>query len=270
MQEITFTFDLEDHRKYKNNNLSNIEKNCYQILNWLNNKSIKGTFFVVGDTAKKLSNLVKFIYQNGHEVASHGLDHTHLVNLNKRKFFEDVYKSKSILEDLIGNNIIGYRAPFFSLYPETKWAIEILTELKFKYSSSIIPKNSFTKSFPGVSQKPFLWNSELIELPMVLGNILNLKFPTIGGIYFRYIPVTITNAAIKNDYLLWTYMHAYDFDKDEKFCLIHGTSYIGSFLLWCNRRNTYRKLNYFLENYKTETFKNRIKKLNKKEMYLYK
>ena len=57
----------------------------------------------------------------------------------KNEYKDDVYKSKSLLEEIIGKPVIGYRAPDFSIVDDTLWALDILSNLKFKYDSSIYP-----------------------------------------------------------------------------------------------------------------------------------
>jgi peptidoglycan/xylan/chitin deacetylase (PgdA/CDA1 family) len=47
-----------------------------------------------------------------------------------------VRRCKAVLEDLTGKEVVGYRAPSFSI---TDWAINILQELGFTYDSSAFP-----------------------------------------------------------------------------------------------------------------------------------
>ena len=55
--------------------------------------------------------MVKEIHERGHEVACHGYDHQVIFNQTKEEFRDDVKRAKSILEDLTGKKVIGYRAP---------------------------------------------------------------------------------------------------------------------------------------------------------------
>ena len=43
------------------------------------------------------------------------------------------------LEDLVGAEVIGYRAPTYSIVKKTLWALDILLEQGFRYDSSIFP-----------------------------------------------------------------------------------------------------------------------------------
>ena len=51
---------------------------------------------------------------------------------------EDMKKSKTVIEDIIGKEIFSYRAPSFSLrYENRKAFYQNLAEVGYKYSSSV-------------------------------------------------------------------------------------------------------------------------------------
>ena len=109
---------------------SRVEKNVNLILEQLNQREVKATFFVLGWIAERYPRLIKKIYNEGHEIACHGYNHELVYTLSPKKFSDDVSKAKIILENIIGEKIIGYRAPSFSI---TEWAFEILISLGFEY-----------------------------------------------------------------------------------------------------------------------------------------
>ena len=63
--------------------------------------------------------MAKKIADAGHEIASHGTNHDRLHRLNAESFREDLLASKHLLEDQTGQKVIGYRAPTFSIVPQT-------------------------------------------------------------------------------------------------------------------------------------------------------
>ena len=82
--------------------------------------------FILGKFARKYPDTVKRMHEEGHEIACHGYDHVEIFKQSKVQFRDDVYKSKSLLEDLTGTDVVGYRAPDFSIIEDSIWALEIL------------------------------------------------------------------------------------------------------------------------------------------------
>ena len=70
------------------------------ILALLDERRIKGTFFVLGWVADKVPQLVKRIAALGHEVACHGYSHELIYRQTPAVFAEETRRSKSLLEDL--------------------------------------------------------------------------------------------------------------------------------------------------------------------------
>ena len=138
-RKLCFTVDLEDHREIKDFKTARYEKNTESIIFWLEENSIKSTFFIVGNLVKSIPNLIKSIAENGHDICFHSYKHTPLTIEKIEDFIQETSYGKKLLEDLIGKQIIGFRAPCFSLTKKTVWAIDILSSIGFKYSSSTIP-----------------------------------------------------------------------------------------------------------------------------------
>lgn len=262
--ELTFTFDLEDHRP--NDALpKRYDAITYQLLEFLEKRKIKATIFTVGSLAEQDPEIVKTAHKAGHEIAHHSYDHTVLTKQSPDEFREHTKRGKDILEDITGEVIKGYRAPVFSLTPDTIWAIDILKELGFEYSSSVLPTSNPLHGFPGLPLEPFQWSNGLIEIPAPIGKIGPKDMPYLGGFYFRYLPFGIIKEKMKkaaNDQSLWTYCHPYDFDGKEKNWKIKGASDLVSLLLWFNRKNTFKKMEQLLSAceplppFKNQSFKN--------------
>jgi polysaccharide deacetylase family protein (PEP-CTERM system associated) len=250
-KDLTFTLDLEDHRPDESQPLRYpfIMEN---ILAFLEEQKIKGTFFIVGTLAENDPELVKRIHTQGHEIAHHSYDHTTLDKQTPDEFRAHTKKAKQILEDVTGEEIIGYRAPVFSLTKETLWAVDILKELGFAYSSSVLPAANPLHGFAGAPETPFLWKNGLLEIPAPVGKIGPCTLPYLGGFYLRYLPFALVKQQISkasDNNSLWTYCHPYDFDPDEKQWRVKGASTPVSLLLWFNRKHTFRKLEKLAANY---------------------
>ena len=97
------------------------------ILDILKEEKVKATFFCTTTFAQNAPDVMQRIIDEGHEVASHGCDHTN-------PCAEDVSKSKPILEDLTGQKIVGYRQP--RMFPVSDEDIE---HQGYKYNSSLHP-----------------------------------------------------------------------------------------------------------------------------------
>jgi len=118
--------------------------------------SSKGTFFVLGWIAERYPDLIRRIHKEGHEIACHGYAHQLIYSQSKEKFREDIKKSKAILEEIIECEVMGYRAPSYSITNKSKWAFEILIEEGFKYDSSIFPIRHDFYGMPNAPRFPFI------------------------------------------------------------------------------------------------------------------
>ena len=181
---------------------SRLLPNLLKILNLLEEKKIKATFFVLGWIAERFPDLVLMIKQQGHEIGSHGYAHQLVYKQDEKSFEEDVKKSKDILENIIEEKILGYRAPSFSIIPSCFWAYNILAKLGIKYDSSIFPVRHLTYGIPDAPRFPFTINldggNKIMEFPLSTVRIFGQNFPVGGGGYLRLFPYAYTRWSIKN------------------------------------------------------------------------
>lgn len=115
--------------------------------------SIHSTFFFTGYIAKKFPELVKMIQPAGHEVACHGFTHeiTRAFDLlTYEEQVEHLSKSKKILEDISGQEVIAFRAPALRVNRFTPVA---LNEAGFRIDSSVASQRfDMFLSFGGVEK----------------------------------------------------------------------------------------------------------------------
>jgi len=182
----------------------------------------KVTFFILGWIAEKLPHLVREIHARGHEVASHGCNHELPDQLSADELKQDLTDSKKLLEDLIGAEVVGYRAPSFAV---TDGVLKTIEDSGYLYDSSYnsfgmhgrygkISLNGAGRN--GIARKT---SENFFELP-----ISNLKFvgqtlPWGGGGYFRLMPVKVFNWGIKsiltkNDAYVF-YAHPWEIDPNQ-------------------------------------------------------
>ena len=107
------TIDVEDYfqvsafethipRESWNSIHCRVENNIERILNLLEEKHIKATFFTLGWIAERYPEMIRRIIDNGHELASHGWGHARVSDLSPAEFKEDIIRSKNLLEDVGG------------------------------------------------------------------------------------------------------------------------------------------------------------------------
>jgi polysaccharide deacetylase family protein (PEP-CTERM system associated) len=192
------------------------------MLNIFEKNQIKATFFFLGWIAEKHPALVKETIRRGHEIATHGYAHKLIYNQSKVEFDEDIYKAKSILENITGKSVIGYRAPGFSITPDTEWAFDILAKHRIKYDSSIYPGKRFYGHYEKFKREPVIVKTpytEIIEFPQSIVDFGVLKLSCFGGGYFRLFPKSIffmmAGIIERSERPLIVYIHPRDIDTHQ-------------------------------------------------------
>ena len=218
------------------------------LLDLLDETGARGTFFVLGETAEAAPALVRGIAARGHEIASHNHSHRALEALGPAGLLAEARRARALLQDLSGQAVAGFRAPYFSLTPRTEWAAEVLREAGHAYSSSVLPARGFMHGHPGAPRRPFAWPGGLIELPAPVARLGPMHLPALGGMYLRYLPgwdLRRMLARLEGP-LAWTYCHPYDIDAAEPLRLSREVGAVSSLFLLMNRGATLRRLRAML------------------------
>ena len=147
--------EATQNSNFKTQNLKEVNSLTHDLNNSLTQK-VHGTFFVLGWLAERYPDLIRRIKDEGHEIACHGYAHKLIYHQSKEEFREDIRRAKGILEDIIGSEVIGYRAPSYSITNKSRWAFEVLIEEGFKYDSSIFPIHHDFYGFPSAPRFPFI------------------------------------------------------------------------------------------------------------------
>ncbi|MDD2518493.1 MAG: polysaccharide deacetylase family protein [Bacilli bacterium] len=264
-----FTIDLEEYYccnlgnndVLKSSAISTIEKNTDNLLNLLKKHNVKATFFVLGSIAELYPEIIKKIYVEGHEIASHGYGHELVYSISKEEFKADIVKSKQILEGIIKEPVNGYRAPSWSITEKSLWALPILEQCGYKYSSSIFPIKTFLygiKNAPKIPNYPVINNKQLkiLEIPPSSHNFIFKELGFSGGFYFRVFPFFLIKWLIKiknkNGIPVVCYIHPWEIDPETPKLELKGFDKI---IHYYGIKKCYNKLDKLLSDFKFTTIK---------------
>jgi polysaccharide deacetylase family protein (PEP-CTERM system associated) len=233
MIEHHFTVDVEEHfqvaalepvvaRDSWDALESRVEANTRRILDLLARSGAHGTFFTLGWVAERHPQLVKAIAAGGHELASHGWDHRRVTTLTPDEFRDQARRSKRVLEDLAGHEVLGYRAPSYSIVQGREWALDILLEEGYRYDSSLFPVRRPGYGYASGARDPH-WLARaagrLAEIPPATIRRAGVNLPAAGGAYFRLLPYGLTAAGLRDAErrgIAGTfYVHPWETDPDQ-------------------------------------------------------
>jgi polysaccharide deacetylase family protein (PEP-CTERM system associated) len=200
------------------------EASTRKLLALFDASGIKATFFVLGWVAQRSPELVREVQSAGHEIASHGWSHKLVYNQTPGEFREETARAKSLLEDITGTQILGYRASTYSITRRSLWALDTLCELGFQYDSSIFPIRHDLYGIPDAPVRPDRITApgggSIIEFPMSTASFAGIKVPVSGGGYFRLLPYGLTRAGLRKlnqqeERPFVFYLHPWEVDVDQ-------------------------------------------------------
>lgn len=166
-----------------------VERNVDRILELFDRHGVNATFFTLGWVAERYPELVRRIVDQGHELASHGMSHVRVTQQDQAAFRDDVSRTKALLEDVSGRQVIGYRAASYSIGAENLWALDVLKETGHSYSSSIYPIKHDLYGMPDAPRFAFRpFDDDFIEFPVTTVRIGQKNLPCGGGGWFRLVP----------------------------------------------------------------------------------
>jgi polysaccharide deacetylase family protein (PEP-CTERM system associated) len=222
------TFDIEDwyNCDFISNNFNwdehevRIYDSVEKILLELEKRDLKGTFFCLGWLAEKHPEVIRTIHSKGHHIGCHSYQHELSFRFDREGFKRDTHKAKKLIEDVIGEPINAFRAPGFSITEQNVWALEVLTELGFKYDCSLFPAKhdyggftSYGKAEPAILK---LSNGkQLKEFPINIHYVLGKNVVFSGGGFFRFFPYQLIKYWSSRTSYLMTYFHPRDFDPNQ-------------------------------------------------------
>ncbi|GAB3036046.1 XrtA system polysaccharide deacetylase [Bowmanella dokdonensis] len=235
-----------------------VDGNTRRLLDIFSRHGVKSTFFVLGWVAERYPELIKEIHAQGHEIASHGYAHRRATEQDRQTFLADVRRSKNHLEDLLGEAVIGYRAPSFSIGYSNEWAFEVLAELGFSYSSSTYPVKHDLYGTPDWPRFAYQRAEQIMEIPIPTLKMMGRQIPIGGGGYFRLYPYALTHYLV-NKYLdkekqpYSFYFHPWEIDADQP--RLNNASAKSRFRHYVNLQHTESKLDRLLQDFRWSTMK---------------
>jgi polysaccharide deacetylase family protein (PEP-CTERM system associated) len=199
-----------------------VERNCDAILALFAEAGVKGTFFTLGWIAERRPAMMRRIAAQGHEIASHGWDHARVFTMDRAGFAADLARARAVLEDVTGAQVIGYRAPSFSIDARNPWAHEALAEAGYRYSSSVAPiahDHYGWREAPRFAFRPVA-GADLIEIPVTTVEWAGRRMAAGGGGFFRLFPYALSRWALhrvnRHDARpVLTYFHPWEIDPDQ-------------------------------------------------------
>ncbi|MFC3094607.1 DUF3473 domain-containing protein [Alteromonas sediminis] len=235
-----------------------VDRNTHKLLDLFAEHEVKSTFFTLAWVAQKCPDVIRRIVDEGHELASHGLAHQRINTMNKQQVKEDIFTSKAILEDIGGVQIVGYRAPSFSINGSNEWAYDILVDAGFTYSSSTYPIEHDLYGVPDWPRFKYTRPEGIIEIPIptIVKQSKNIGIG--GGGYFRLYPYWLSKRRI--DTFMRTesepysfYFHPWEIDPDQP--KVQGASFRSNVRHYINLKKMEGKLIRLLKDYQWGTMK---------------
>lgn len=178
---------------------SRVVANTGAVLDLFEAAGVKATFFTLGWVAERHPALIRRIVAEGHEIASHGWDHSRVFTLDADMFRSDLRRAHAAIADAAGVAPTGYRAPSFSIDQRTPWAHRVLAEEGYAYSSSVAPiahDHYGWRAAPRFAFRPVA-GSPLIELPVTTVEVGGRRMAAGGGGFFRLLPYAFSDWAIE-------------------------------------------------------------------------
>ena len=110
-----------------------------RILEFLDQRDLKITFFIVGQDALIDANrpALRAIADAGHEIGNHSFHHEPWLHLySVEELNEEMQKAEDAIESATGVRPVGFRGPGFSLSPAT---LSVLHERGYQYDATVFP-----------------------------------------------------------------------------------------------------------------------------------
>ena len=232
---------------------SRIEKNLEEMLAVLDSFSVKVTFFWLGWLAERHKDLVCMCRDAGHEIASHGYAHVLAYKVGPDDFRDDITLARNILENIIGDQVRGFRAPGFSITKKAPWAFDVIKESGYQYDSSVFPAS---RGHGGIADSPLgpyfieTRSGHLLEIPMSIVEILGHRTSLFGGGYLRLANKLMIKWGIDKLQTagrpLIVYLHPREIDPDQPHLPL---SMLRQFKCYVNLNSTLPKLKWLCKNY---------------------
>ncbi len=230
-----------------------VEENTDRILALFADKDIRATFFILGWVAERCPGLVQRIVEGGHEVASHGWQHTRVNTQEPDAFCSDIERTRKLLQDISGQPVLGYRAASYSIGESEKWAWDLLADAGYQYSSSIVPIRHDLYGIPDAPRFPFATaGGRLLEIPVSTVSMGGRNINCGGGGWFRLFPYSFSRWALRRVNMTDAqpaifYFHPWEIDPQQP--RPANVNFKTRFRHYLNLEHTYSRLQHLLDDF---------------------
>ncbi len=202
---------------------SRVCRNTDKLLAIFSEAGVHGTFFVLGWVAERFPALVRRIHDAGHELASHSYAHGLVYDATPEAFRADLRQARAAIQRATGVQVVGYRAPSYSVTERSLWALDVLVDEGYEYDSSIYPIRHDRYGIPGWPRhihRVERSGGSIWELPGSTVRRAGINLPIGGGGYFRLLPYGWTRAGINRLNAVEGrsavfYIHPWEVDPDQ-------------------------------------------------------
>lgn len=198
---------------------SHVERNCRNLLDLFSEHRVTVTCFFIGWVAERYPELVREALGRGHEIASHGYSHRLVYEMTEEEFLHDAMRSKAIIEDITGRQVLGYRAAGFSVTEDTPWFFDKLAEAGYRYDASVFPASRGHGGMKSHDYAPYAvghGSTKIVEFPATVARVFGRPFCFFGGGYLRFFPYPVikrmTRRVLKEGRPVLFYLHPREID----------------------------------------------------------
>lgn len=253
-----FTMDVESFADTECISASGIQVNAdlmdgiEEYIKILNQHGIKSTLFTVGDFAPKIADRLQTHIAEGHSLALHSFSHIPPMSVPLEQFRENIRSAKKRMQELFGVDVVGFRAPCFSIDEDR---LNVLQELGFLYDSSHLGflaarhtvklnLDKFRMLRNGIFRK-----KNFYEFSLSTEKVFGHSFPVSGGGYVRlshwgFIKALISHNIHHNNYYVF-YLHPFELTK-QKLPFLRELKLYDKYYIKTGIRNYKRRIEYII------------------------
>ena len=223
---------------------------------------------MVGDVLHHHRDLVRRIYEEGHEIGCHGWSHRPLWSLDAERFDEELEEfDQEVASVMPREEVVGFRAPTWSLDERSGWALDVLCRRGYRYDSSIFPIRNYLYGITGAPSQPYrptaqeltvdhtdqqLAEAQITEFPMATYRLLGMPMPVSGGFYLRAIPQPVVRLLVRamnaQDHRAMIYMHPWEADCQTP--RMRELSWSNRLVTYYNQKSVLRKLEDLIKRFR--------------------
>lgn len=258
------TFDIEDWYNCDfisgdfawNKHEVRIYDGVRKILDELEQRNLKGTFFCLGWLAENHPIIIREIADRGHEVGCHSYQHELSHRFTPEEFIADTTKAKLLIERVIGKPVTLFRAPGFSITKNNAWALKALADMGFEYDCSMFPAPHDYGGMPGygvgVPKQIDLGDGRFIkEFPINIQKVAGKNIVFSGGGFFRLFPYWLIKRWAKGCDYMMTYFHPRDFDAGQP--VVPNLPLMRRFKSYVGIKGAFKKFQHLLNDFDFES-----------------